>query len=70
LCDKIGSREAILDGNGREFEASNVYSLLEAMQWIAKQEVTELNRMAERSNELGLKNTPEVWAGKLLSFLN
>jgi len=70
LSDKIGSREAFLDGNGREFESSNVDSLLEAMQWIAKQEVTELNRMAERSNELGLKNTPEVWAGKLLSFLN
>jgi glycosyltransferase involved in cell wall biosynthesis len=69
LSDKIGSREAFLDGNGREFEASNVDSLLEAIQWIAKQEVTELNRMAERSNELGLKNTPEIWASTLLSFL-
>jgi len=69
LSDKIGSKEAFLDGNGHEFESGNVDSLLEAMQWTAKQEVTELNRMAERSNELGLKNTPEIWASTMLSFL-
>jgi len=51
------------------FESGNTQSLLNAMEWIAKQEVSELNRMAERSNELGLKNTPEIWASTLLSFL-
>jgi len=69
LSDKIGSKEAFLDENGRVFESGNTQSLLNAMEWIAKQEVSELNRMAERSNELGLKNTPEIWASTLLSFL-
>jgi len=69
LSDKIGSKEAFLDGNGKVFESGNTQSLLNAMEWIAKQEVSELNRMADRSNELGLKNTPEIWASTLLSFL-
>jgi glycosyltransferase involved in cell wall biosynthesis len=69
LSDKIGSEEAFLKGNGREFQSGNVDSLLDAMQWIAQQDVSQLTQMAERSNALGLRNTPEIWAEKLLSFL-
>ena len=70
LSDKIGSKEAFLDGNGREFESGNLESLIGAMTWMAKQDVSDLNRMIDRSNELGLKNTPEIWAKKVMTFIN
>ena len=70
LSDKIGSKSTFLDGNGREFKSSNSDELLKAMHWIASLDEGELLKMSERSHQLGMKNTPEIWAEKLLKFSN
>jgi glycosyltransferase involved in cell wall biosynthesis len=69
LSDKIGAKEAFLDGNGREFRSNNTDELLKAMTWITNLSKDELLDRSTKSHELGMKNSPEIWADKLMSFL-
>jgi glycosyltransferase involved in cell wall biosynthesis len=72
LSDKIGSREAFLkeDENGKVFRSGDVDGLLDAMLWIGSQTESKLNQMGSKSHELGMKNTPQIWAEKLLSMID
>ncbi len=71
LSDQIGSKEAYLieAENGFEFQSGSVYSLYQAMVKVANLSQMHLKDMAQQSHKLGSKNSPEVWASKLLSFL-
>lgn len=70
LSNEIGSKEAFLvpENNGYIFESGNESRLLEAMKKMALKTDDQLFKMAEKSRTLGLQNTPELWAQKLLSF--
>lgn len=71
LSDKIGSREAFLveNENGLIFPSGNVKALLDAMKSMASQNQEDLMKMGDRSHELGMMNTPEIWAEKLLGIV-
>lgn len=68
LSNRIGSKEAFLDGNGKVFQAGEVDQLLEALEWIASQSDQAFSQMEQRSHELGSSHTPDMWAKQLLSF--
>lgn len=69
LSDKIGAREAFLNGNGCAFKSGSVDELADAMYWVAAKSNEQMLRMSEKSHELGMKNTPEIWAERLMSLL-
>ncbi len=72
LSDQIGSKEAYLEEgeNGFEFESGSVHSLSNAMKKVAELNQTSLMDMAQQSHKLGIQNSPDIWAAKLLSFLS
>lgn len=71
LSNQIGSKEAYLkeNQNGFEFESGTVNSMLSAMKKVAQLDNAHLHEMSLKSHELGLRNSPEQWVSKLLSFL-
>lgn len=71
LSDAVGARESFLvEGeNGHVFKSNNVDSLFDAMLKMASNTPHDLNVMGEKSHELGMRITPELWAKKLLKLL-
>lgn len=71
LSDKIGAKEAFLkdNENGRIFPSGDVDAIYEAMIWVARQSTLNLEKMGVLSHELGMQNTPQLWAEKLLRIV-
>jgi len=71
LSDEVGAKEAFMtEGkNGKTFKSGNAQQLFDAMCWISEQTDEKLLEMGRLSHELGMKNTPEIWASTLLSIL-
>jgi glycosyltransferase involved in cell wall biosynthesis len=71
LSDKIGAKEAFLkdNENGKVFPSGDVQALYEAMIWVAEQHPSKLEHMGRLSHELGMQNTPQLWAEKLLHMV-
>jgi glycosyltransferase involved in cell wall biosynthesis len=71
LSDKIGAKEAFLkdNENGKVFPSGDVQALYEAMIWVAEQHPSKLEHMGRLSHELGMQNTPQLWAEKLLRMV-
>ena len=55
--------------SGFEFESGSVHSIVSAMKKVAQLDHDNLIKMTQKSHELGLRNSPELWVSKLLSFL-
>jgi glycosyltransferase involved in cell wall biosynthesis len=72
LCSKaVGAATSFLEHgvNGYIFDSASVDSLKFAMKQIMHKTDEELRIMGEKSLELGLKNTPSIWANKLMKLL-
>lgn len=71
LSDKIGAREAFLkeNENGKFFPSGDVQALFQSMCWVANQHPSKLEEMGRLSHALGMQNTPQLWAEKLMYML-
>lgn len=71
LSNAVGAGEAFLkEGeNGFQFTSDDSSSLVQAMKRITELSDAELNEMGQKSNELALLHTPQVWANTLLEFI-
>ena len=69
VSDAVGSKEKFLNGNGFSFEAGNINAMKVAMKKIMDASPQKLLEMGQRSHELGMSLTPEIWSKNLLSVL-
>jgi glycosyltransferase involved in cell wall biosynthesis len=72
LSDKIGAGESFLvEGeNGFRFEAGSIDAIQNSLEKMAQVSDRDLLSMAEKSHQLGMNNSPQLWAKTLLEFLN
>lgn len=68
LSDKVGAKEAFLDGNGWEFRSDSKEELKKAMRKVIDLSENECIRMAEKSHALGMTYTTKNWVNKLLAL--
>jgi glycosyltransferase involved in cell wall biosynthesis len=70
LSGQVGAAEAFLEEgqNGFAFKSQDASSILNAMKRVVEMSDEKLLEMGKESHELGVKNTPELWANTLLSF--
>ena len=71
LSDKVGSSDQFLVNNlnGFKFISGNKSSLKENMKKIIKLKDSDLIKMGDKSFELALSITPEIWSKKLISLI-
>ncbi len=72
LSDKIGAGEAFLtdEENGHVFESKCVESIKNAMKKIILTEDSHLFAMGDKSVQLSLTITPQIWGDKLMKFID
>jgi len=72
ICsDKVGSGNAFVENNynGYIYRSDSVAELKDAMMKIIQSDVSDLNRMCDRSVEKAKNITPEKWAQQLIKLL-
>jgi glycosyltransferase involved in cell wall biosynthesis len=72
LSNQIGAKEMFLkEGiNGFSYQSGDVLELAQSMQKMSQLSTSQWEEMAITSAALGKNNTPEIWAAKLLSFID
>jgi glycosyltransferase involved in cell wall biosynthesis len=71
LSEAVGAKEAFLENgiNGFSFPPNSELDLCSELKRITALSDQKLVEMGEKSHALGMKNTPELWANTLLSFM-
>lgn len=72
LSDAVGAKDAFLDEgvNGASFPAESEPDLYAEMKQVTELSDAELQMMGDKSHALAVKNTPQLWANTLLSFIS
>ena len=71
LSKNVGSSEEFLDENinGYYFNSGNKREIKEKLKKIINLKETDLLTMGDKSFNLSLRNSPKIWAEKLISLL-
>mgnify|MGYP000500930249 CR=1 FL=1 len=68
VSNAVGSREKYVNGNGFVFDAGNKEALKEQMRKFMEMSDKDLGEMGEKSHEVGMSFTNQMWADTVRSF--